>query len=335
MNLSVTRRSSIKRLLFGLGGSAVLRAAGLPQTSRLTWDVAAASGTGAEGFAQRKERENSAQRTYRADAQITLFGLSFLHRSRVGGGSAVWRESSLPEGDLLRFLEFTGFSVPARAAGLNRLGFIREMSRLEEGSTAESVYFGLMTSSPEESAEEARKALDSHAKEVVYSAIEGRIARDALETVGAHFTAPAQWSVENREDLIKGARMALAGAPPKPPEGIDPAGIRALGSTTFLETLADVLRDANHNETQYIYNARLYHLHVTRAEDPKATSSFRQRGLIPPNAEVVRATGQLQRNGGKEQTFRLWFEAGAEKPVPLRIEYQAKSYLRLVFEAEG
>jgi hypothetical protein len=322
MDQLVTRRSSMKRLLFGLGGCAVLRAAGLPTANPLSWDAAASAADG------------SVRRTYRADAQIMLFGLSFLHRSRVGGGSAVWRESSLPEGGLLRFLEFTGFSIPARAAGLNRLGFIREMSRLEEGVSAESIYFGLMTSSPEESAEEARKALESHAKEVVYSAIEGRIAHDALETVGAHFIAPAHWSAENRDDLIKGARMALAAAPPKPPEGIDSAGIRA--STTFLETLADVLRDPTRSETQYIYNAHLYRLRVTRSEDPKATAAFRERRLISPNAEVLRATGQLRRdNGGKEQTFRLWFESGAEKPVPLRIEYQAKSYLRLVFEAEG
>jgi hypothetical protein len=267
---------------------------------------------------------------------VLLFGLPFLHRSRVGGGSAVWRESSLAQGGLLRFLEFTGFSLPERAAGLNRLGFIREMSRFEDGA-AESIYFGLMTSSPEESAEEAKKALESHAKEVVYSAIEGRVAPDAVETIGAHFTAPAQWSVHNRDELIQGARSALAEASPKPPEAtISPATFRATGSATFLQSLADMLRDPNRTETRYVYNGHLYHLHVTRSEDPKATASFRERGLISANAEAVRANGQLRREvGGKEQNFRLWFEAGAGMPIPLRIEYQAKSYLRLVFEAEA
>ncbi len=328
MKQLVTRRSSIQRLLLGFGGSALLRADGLSHASRLTWEVAATSGPGAE---------NSAQRTYRADAHVLLFGLPFLHRSGVGGGSAVWRESALSQGGLIRFLEFTGFSLPERAAGLNRLGFIREMLRLENGGAAESIYFGLMTSSPEESAEEAKKALESHAKEVVYSAIEGRISPDAVETVGAHFTAPAQWSVRNRDELIKGARTALAEASPKPAEGtLNPASLRGSGPATFLQSLADMLRDPNRKETRYVYNGHVYHLHVTRSEDPEAAAGFREHGLVSANAEIVRANGQLRREaGGKEQNFRLWFEAGAGMPIPLRIEYQAKSYLRLVFEAEA
>jgi hypothetical protein len=323
MNLTETRRSALAKLFYGLGGSAVLRAAGLPHTSRLSWDVVAASNPASEA---------SAERTYRADAQIVVFGLSFLHRSRVGGGNAIWRESQLPQSGMLRFLEFTGFSLPERAAGLNRLGFIREMARFDEGGPAESIYFGLMTSSPEESAEEARKALESHAKEATFSVIEGRIAADAVETVGAHFTAPAQWTVRNRDELIRHARMALDDARRNP---ADPA-IHSPAPASFLQALADLLRDSAHNETRYFYAGRSYHLHIIRSEDPKTTVAFRERGLISPNAEVVRANGQLRREiGGKEQNFRLWYEAGAARPIPLRIEYQAKSYLRLVFEAEG
>ncbi|MBV8728945.1 MAG: hypothetical protein JO336_03960, partial [Acidobacteriia bacterium] len=87
---------------------------------------------------------------------------------------------------------------------------------------------------------------------------------------------------------------------------------------------------------RYVYGARAYHLHLARTEDPKATAAFRERGLISANAEVIRATGLLRREGGgKDQNFRVWFEAGAPMPLPLRIEYQAKSYLRLVFESEG
>ena len=35
----------------------------------------------------------------------------------------------------------------------------------------------------------------------------------------------------------------------------------------------------------------------------------------------------------KETEFRLWIPSRAEQPLPQCIEYQAKSYLRLVFEA--
>jgi len=68
--------------------------------------------------------------------------------------------------------------------------------------------------------------------------------------------------------------------------------------------------------------------------DAKATAYFRERRLIAGSVEVVRrrrtAAPRSRRQGDE---FRLWIPSGAERPLPLRIEYQAKSYLRLVFEA--
>jgi hypothetical protein len=325
-----TRRSCLRALAFGWGGAGAalalvsrrLVAAGLPQASRLNWDTPIGP-------------DSSSQRRYRADAQVMLFGLALLHRTGVGGGSALWRESPAPEGGLLRFLEFTGFSMPERAAGLNRMGFIRELSRFADSSgegAAESIYFGLMTSSPEESAEEARRALVTHTSEVAYSAIEGRIAGDEVETAGAHFMAPARWSVENRGELVDRARGALAAASKAAAE----AGSHGIGSPPFLQSLAVVMRDPRLEETRYTYNSRLYHMWVSRAADPKVTAYFRGHGLIGGNHDVIRVAGKIRREaGGKETNFRLWFEPGTEMPIPLRIEYQAKSYLRLVFEAEA
>jgi len=49
---------------------------------------------------------------------------------------------------------------------------------------------------------------------------------------------------------------------------------------------------------------------------------------------VARLAGKVRReSGGKETDFRLWIEEGAEQPLPLRIDFQPKSYLRLVMEA--
>jgi hypothetical protein len=246
----------------------------------------------------------------------------------VGGGNAVWRESTAPEGGLLRFLEFTGFSLPERAAGLNRMGFIRELSRFADKSPTESIYFGLMTSSPEESAEEARRALTAHTTEIAYSAIEGRIDMNAVETSGAHFMAPARWSVENRGELVDRARSALSAA------SRSAAGsVHGIGSPPFLQALAEVLRDPLVMETRYTYSSRIYRMWVSRTPDPKVTTYFRTHGLIGEDRDVIRIAGRIRsETGGKETNFRLWFEPG-EMPLPLRIEYQAKSYLRLVFEA--
>jgi hypothetical protein len=260
---------------------------------------------------------------------VLLFGITLLRREDVGGGSVLWREYEA--GGAARLLEFNGFSTPARAAGLNRLGFIREMARISGNEMPECSYFGLITASPEESAEEARKSLHSGAKEQVYTAIEARLAPGETETAIAHFMAPAVLSGANREELVERARRALAAV----------AEVRTAGSTSeaghsFLQELARLVMRPDGKEGRYIYAGRPYRLHLTRSMDGKATAYFRERRLIAKPAEVIRFDGRLRREaGGKETEFRLWIPSGAERPLPLRIEYQAKSYLRLVFEAAG
>jgi hypothetical protein len=308
------------RILTGAALSGLVRqgsTADLAVTTRLSWDAAPGPEAGRE-------------RQYRATAQILVLSLPLIRWPNVGGGSVIWRESSSPENGILRLLEFTGYSNPEHAAGLNRLGFLREISRVTPGGAAESLYFGLMTASPEETAEQARQALHPKGKEAAYTAIDGRLDGAGVETVMAHFMAPAHWSVANRNDLIQLARAALAMTPPRAPEG----GARAAEIRPFLETLAAALRPEAPPEARFAYAGRFYRLSLQKSADPKATASFQQRGLVAGGKQVLRASGKLRReSGGKETNFRLWVEGGAAQPLPLRIEYQAKSYLRLIFEA--
>jgi hypothetical protein len=275
--------------------------------------------------------EFSREFRYRADAQILVLSLPILRRSGVGGGSVVWREWRESDG-LMRLLEFTGYSNPERAAGLNRLGFIRETTCCEESAIRESNYFGVMTASPEESAEEAQKALHSNATEAVYTAIHGYIAGKQVETATAHFTGPARLSPEARNELYARAERALSTAIEKPPEFRADGAIPAL----FLHALADALHHPERGQTQYVYNGRLYRLWVRYAADAKAASYFHERGIIRAGVGVIRVAGKVRREtGGKESEFRLWIEQGAAPPIPLRIDFQPKAYLRLVMEAEA
>jgi hypothetical protein len=310
---------SRRAFAWSLAGAALARtcAAAVPdRPGRLEWNVETVP-------------KLSLERRYRADAQVLLFGLTLLRRDDVGGGSVLWREYDA--GGAARLLEFSGFSTPARAAGLNRLGFIREMARMAESEGPECSYFGLMTASPEEGAEEARKSLNSSAKEQVYTAIEGRIGPGETATSIAHFTAPAALSGENRGELVERARRVLASVA----EVRTPSPARE-ATHSFLQELARLLTRPDGEVGRYSYSGRPYWLRLTRSVDAKATAYFRERRLIAGPAAVVRATGRLRREaGGKEIEFRLWIQSGAERPLPLRIEYQAKSYLRLVFEAAG
>ena len=317
---SVNQASQVlsrRAFAWSLAGAALARVCAAKQSDqpgRLVWSAETAV-------------KLSLDRRYRADAQVLLFGLTLLRREGVGGGSVLWRENEA--GSATRLLEFNGFSTPARAAGLNRLGFIREMARIPGSESPECDYFGLMTASPEESAEEARRSLDSGAREQVYTAIEGRIAPGETETAIAHFTAPAALSGENREELVERARRALASV-----AEVRTAGPAIETGHSFLQELAGLLMRPDGNEGRFIYSGRPYRLHLIRSVDGKATAYFRDRRLIARPVEVVRVAGRLRREaGGKETEFRLWIPSGAERPLPLRIEYQAKSYLRLVFEA--
>jgi hypothetical protein len=277
-----------------------------------------------------KSPDFSAERRYRADAQVFLLGIPFLHRQGVGGGSVLWRESAEPGGALLRLLEFHGYSLPARAAGLNRLGFVRELSRRVNDKSVESIYFGLMTASPEESAEQARGALHSTAKEQTYTTIDGRIVPSGSEVSIAHFAAPSTVSGAQQQELLDLARKALAATPrstggPAAPQGRAPS---------FLQALAELVAHPERSEATYIYSGRAYSLWVDRTGDPKTTALFRERRLIDGDTGIIRVTGTLRRQaGGNKIGFRIWVPHPSAHPLPLRIEYQAKSYLRLVFEA--
>ena len=312
----ILSRRAFGRSLVGAVLARVCAAAERDQPGRLVWSAEPAA-------------KLSLERRYRADAQVLLFGITLLRREDVGGGSVLWREYEA--GGAARLLEFNGYSTPARAAGLNRVGFIREMARVAGSEMPECSYFGLMTASPEESAEEARKSLHSGAKEQAYTAIEARLAPGETKTAISHFMAPAALSGANREELVERARRSLAAV----------AEVRTAGSTSetghsFLQELARLVMRPDGKEGRFIYSGRPYRLRLTRSMDGKATAYFRERRLIAKPAEVIRFDGRLRREaGGKETEFRLWIPSGAERPLPLRIEYQAKSYLRLVFEAAG
>ena len=150
-----------------------------------------------------------------------------------------------------------------------------------------------------------------------------------METASAQFTAPSQFAAEKQPLLVRMARQALAAAPRK---SVD---LSSDGPTPppFLEAMAELMRRPNGGEGRYLYNGRLYRLRLRRMTDPKAGEQFRAHGLASGQVAVV--NGTLRRAElGKAIEFRLWVDESATHPVPLRIEYQPRPYLRLTFEAE-
>ncbi len=258
-------------------------------------------------------------RTYRADAVILLLGISLFRRAGVGGGKASLEESG--EGaSQRRTLFFAAGSDPKRALGLSRLGWIREVVLGPDSAPSEAAYFGLLTSSPEESLEHARKSVGATPSgRSVFSAVNGRNTAGHSRSAVTHFefAASALWS--DRE-LIDRAQSTFQPnvdwretAWPNSPDHTPP---------TFLFLLATLLKQRSRRAVgRYVYNEQEYLLELD------APQTGRNPGPLPVRGKIRNL------RTGYETLFRLWLENSSDSIVPVRFEFQPRSFLRLAFEA--
>jgi hypothetical protein len=262
----------------------------------------------------------STSRTYRADAVILFLGISIYRRAAVGGGRASFEETG--EGaSLRRTLFFAGGSDPKQAHGLRRLGWIQEVVLGPASTPSEATYFGVLTSSPEESLEHARKSVAAPPSGLsVFSAVSGRNTAGHSRSAVTHFdyADSAIWSdrglIEHAQSTFDAKVEWRETSWPNSPNQAPP---------TFLFQLATLLKQrARHAEGRYVYNEQEYRLEL---EAPQ-TGHERDR-LLP-----VRGITHNLRTG-HEVPFRLWLENTADSIVPVRIEFQPRSFLRLTFEA--
>ncbi|HMC61265.1 MAG TPA: hypothetical protein VKJ01_18900 [Candidatus Solibacter sp.] len=259
-------------------------------------------------------------RTYRADAVILFLGISIYRRAGVGGGHASLEETG--EGaSLRRTLFFAGGSDPKRAHGLNRLGWMREVVVGPTSAPSEAAYFGVLTSSPEESLEHARKSVAAPPSgRSIFSAASGRNTAGHSRSAVTHFefAAGTLWSDPG---LIGRAQSTFhenvdwrETAWPKSPNQAPP---------TFLYQMAALLKPRTRRAVgRYVYNEQEYLLEL---EGPP-TGGDRER-LLPFRGKIRNL------RTGHETVFRLWLEEASDSIVPVRIEFQPRSFLRLTFEA--
>ncbi len=269
-------------------------------------------------------RARITSRTYRIDAVILFLGLTVYRRSGVGGGQASLEETG--EGDALRrTLFFAGGSDPKRAHGLNRLGWIREVVAGAPTAPSEATYFGVLTSSPEESLEHARKSVEATPSGLsIFSAASGRNTAAHSRSAVTHFehAAGAIWSDRG---LINHAQSTFHAnvdwretSWPDSPNHMWPNQV----PPTFLLQLATLLKQrARRAVGRYVYNEQEFLLELN------AAASRDREGLLPVRGKIRNL------RTGKENLFRVWLEDAPDSVVPVRIEYQARSFLRLTLVA--
>jgi len=264
-------------------------------------------------------------RRYRADAAILLLGITIFRRSGVGSGQASIEESG-ESGDgksTTRTLFFAAGSDPARAHGLNRLGWMREVVQEPNSIPTEVKYFGVLTSSPEETLEHARRSFDKPASSgSTYSAVSGRNTPGDSRSAISHFELGADTRWSDRR-LIDAAQSTFQDKV-EWRETSWPKSGNQTPPTFLLELATLLLQRERHAAGRYVYSEQEYLLELDTPE--LGNSAGKANRLVPVHGKI-----RNRRTGG-QTTFTIWMEDSPGSLLPVRIEYQPRSFLRLVFE---
>jgi hypothetical protein len=245
-------------------------------------------------------------RRYRADAVILLLGISIYRRAGVGGGQASLEETG--EGPLLRrTLFFAAGSDPKHAYGMSRLGWMREVVLGPAATPSEAAYFGVLTSSPEENLEHARKsAAAPPSGRSIFAAVNGRNTAGHSRSALTHFefASGAIWSdrglIEQAQstfqDNVAWRETSWANSPDQAPP-------------TFLLQMATLLKQRSRRAVgRYVYNEQEYLLEL------EATQPGRNREHLLPVRGKIRNL-----RTGYETSFRVWLEGSSDSIVPVRV----------------
>jgi len=271
-------------------------------------------------------------RRYQATAYISLLSVTIFSRSNVGFGYAKADEEVFPHRRNIS-LQFVSGSLPERAHGLNRFGFIQENIRERDRICAEADYFGLITASGEESLSQAKAALDAKSEKTAFVAAQASINPETARYSIRHLDLSSSYRGANAEQLLGQVRDSFHHAEEGQSEHRQELHGSAMG--TFLYSVREAMMSpANKLETRFIYNGKMFSMLSEKREDHKAGLELRNAGLIDNPSSVLILTGAIRNEKTNEVTnFRLWFDRTSPDLLPLRFEFRPKSYLRLVFQA--
>ncbi len=266
---------------------------------------------------------------YRIDAVVVFFSRPIFTRAGVGEGMLM-REERTDGGQRQMRFAFAGGSWPHRARNLNRFGYFSECVRLPGESAPEAEYFGFMTRSEEKSLQEAGRALEAAPGSVPVAAIHGRMRDGCHESAMAtvQLDPGAGWSVwpSCLGFVAQALRSADASGASSPSEGDE---------STFLHTISRIVDGGRpQGEVRFLYGRQARRLSWRQGPDRKATEEFAARRVVERGATVLRVDAEVHDVQTKARSrFSLWHDPRPGCPVPLRIELQPRSYLRLRLEA--
>jgi hypothetical protein len=280
------------------------------------------------------EAPKTFQRRYKATAYVSFLSVPLFSFSGVGFGFAGTDEHANAADQKLS-LRFLSGSTPERAHGLNRFGFIQENIQQKDRATISSDYFGLMTANKEESLADAKAALDvKTGAQVPFIAARAFIDQEKTSYSVRHMLLPSSYRGSNADQLLEQVQAEFALPQKGQIEKTELLNGQATG--TFLGSLRQaILSTAQTYRSRIVFNGKTFQFQADKRPDLKTGGDLRKLGLTSSPATITLLNGTLRNEKTNEVTnFRLWFQQGSANFLPLRFEYKAKSYLRLVFDEE-
>ncbi len=219
---------------------------------------------------------------------------------------------------------------------MNGFGYVEEVVREEDALPAEAAYFGMMTSSPESSFESARDALgEADRKQARYAGIDGHLRPSESVSTAAAFPAPGKYTWFGHPPLTGLMRRALLNENSKVIREAK-AGPRWNVPNTFLCAVSNALRQPeSKRRIRNIRHGRKFERGIPREPDAKKGAEFQEAGLVKDWAAAQRLEGRSRYLATNDTTnFTIWQDANDRSALPLRFEFQPKSFLKLTFERD-
>lgn len=289
---------------------------------------------------------------YRVDAHILLplgfTSLELWQKPGVGTAVASYRDCQDSSGEILRAFELFSSSDPERAHGFDRRGFFREAVRLSPSGAEWTAYFGAMTSWPEKTLSDARKAVNGPQPHT-YEAIDGL--STPLETRSSVFEVATDGRLTDPGALWAAVRPQLERKPPRSVASLSGSAVKPLPALAFLGALQASLRSAASHRSKplapaatrvaFTHNGLVRQLELaSMSADGRRGERAVAAGLTHRVNDVYQLRYRIINPGADSGEFVLWAELPSGTPgdaltpptPPLGWELQLRSYLKLVFE---
>lgn len=277
--------------------------------------------------------QQPSHRTYKASAYVTVWSLPVFSRADVGYGSAIEQQQPGPDGDSIE-LEFCSGSIPERAHGLNRFGYVHELISEKDHVPVMADYIGAMTIGGNQTVRHGEAMFDTQkSSQVTYLAASEHIENHQAHSSLHHLQLPVPTEAA-AGDIMRRVKAGLDGSAGSTLQ--EERNLSARTAQTFLYSIRAAIRsDAAVAQQDFIYVGKRYRLRTEKHADPAGEAELRKLNIAGADSRVGRLNGWIDNVQTHERTpFTIWYDERATSALPLRFEYHPKPYLRLVFDAQ-